>query len=435
MTIIETEQSKEISLTEFVRGPFMLRFISYRKSEDAKLNLRSEDYIVSELNPDKAVFALCDGVGSSFYGNIGSQILGEALLDWLGRVSPPNSSMLGKSENANQWLATLSRDLKTELNQKTKLATDIIQKIDISSTDELMRLAEKTQRDDFGTQSNFACGVMWPQSSALPNGLIVLLWLGNARLRIYNKDRDITPLLGWGKDPNQLREVWSSKEGVIGNIYSHITDLSKVTTVIAYSDGLENVEDKIHPKLNGVQLESLVKQSQEIKDDDVTFLELSLREEDVPRMSNDIVNALRRPARLALIQPEPEMDIFKQKFETIQKKYDEQSSSAKRNRGFLIVFALILSFLCFWAGFSINPVLTSLMNPSPTPTLTPSPTQTPSMTPSPSETQTLTETLTAAATDTPTFTSTPTESLTPNLTVITSETGTSTPNLTATPKP
>ena len=56
MTIIETEQSRETKFTEIARGPFILRFISYRKSEDAKLNLRSEDYIVSELNPDKAVF-------------------------------------------------------------------------------------------------------------------------------------------------------------------------------------------------------------------------------------------------------------------------------------------------------------------------------------------------------------------------------------------
>ena len=150
MTIIETEQSRETKFTEIARGPFILRFISYRKSEDAKLNLRSEDYIVSELNPDKAVFALCDGVGSSFYGDIGSQILGETLLDWLSKVSPPNNLMLGKNESANQWIVSLSQNLHAELKHKTELATTIIQKkedyLDFFPSAYInMKLSEKAQ--------------------------------------------------------------------------------------------------------------------------------------------------------------------------------------------------------------------------------------------------------------------------------------------------
>lgn len=437
MTIIETEQSKETPLTEIARGPFILRFISYRKSEDAKLNLRSEDYIVSELNPDKAVFALCDGVGSSFYGNIGSQILGETLLDWLGRVPVPNSIMLSKSENANQWLATLSRDLTIELNQKTKLATEIIQKKDLGNVDELAGLAEKTQRDDFGTQSNFACGVVWSKSPTLPNGLIVLLWLGNARFRIFNKNTDLTRLLGWGKDPDQLREVWSSKDGVLGKIYFHLTDFSKVSTIIAYSDGLENAEDQVSPNLNGAQLESLVNQSQSIKDDDVTFLELCLRAEEIPGLSDDIVMTLRKPVRSIQVHPEPDKNQYKQKLEALQKKYDAQSSGVKRNQSLFMALVIIFSLSCFVIGLLISPVVTSIINPLPTPTITSSPTQTASVTPSPIETftltETVTETLTSTVTETPTITSTPSASPTPDGSATGSLTETPTPTFTSTP--
>jgi hypothetical protein len=437
MTIIETEQSRETKFTEIARGPFILRFISYRKSEDAKLNLRSEDYIVSELNPDKAVFALCDGVGSSFYGDIGSQILGETLLDWLSRVSPPNNFMLGKSESANQWIGSLSKNLHAELKHKTELATTIIQKKEINSQDELTKLAEETQRDDFGTQSNFASGILWPKSPSRPNGLILLFWLGNARLRIYNKNTDLTHLLGWGNDPDQLREVWSSKDGVVGRIYSYITDLSKITTVIAYSDGLENAEDRIRPNLNGVQLEALVNQAQSIKDDDVTYLELSTIEGEVAGISDDIVSLFRKSTPSSLPQSDPDSDKLKQKFDTLQKKYDEQTSTVKRNQLVLIALIIGLSMLCFSAGFLLSPVVGSILNPTPTATATPSPTVTPSLTPSPSATSTNTETPTATLTltNTETLSPTPTNSSTPTLTSIPSTAESLTPALTASPGP
>ena len=206
MTIIESEQSREVKLTEIARGPFVLRYLSYRKSEDAALDLRSEDYIVSEINPEKTIFGLCDGVGSSFYGNIGSQILGEILLNWLGKVPVPSNFELEKSQTSNKWLDKLTAELTSELNGRTSFATSVIQKKELSSQNEMVRLAESTQRDDFGTQSNFACGIVWPKSPSLPRGLVLLFWLGNARVRLFNQNRDLTYLTGWGKNPDQLLE-------------------------------------------------------------------------------------------------------------------------------------------------------------------------------------------------------------------------------------
>jgi hypothetical protein len=441
MTIIETEQSTETKFAEIIRGPFILRFSSYRKSEDAELNLRSEDYIVSELNPEKATFALCDGVGSSFYGNIGSQIVGEILRDWLNRISLPNNLMLGKNESANQWLETLSRDLHNELNQKTSFATAIIQKKEINDKDELTRLAQVTQRDDFGTQSNFACGILWPRSSALPNGLILLFWLGNARLRIFNKTTDLTHLLGWGNNPDQLREVWSSKEGVLGHIYSHMTDFSTITTVIAYSDGMENAEDKIRPNLNGAQLEALVNRSQSIKDDDVTYLELSFIEGEVAGIADDIVGLLRKPAASTSIAHNLSSSKSQPNQDTPPKKNDGPSPVSTMNPLLLFAFVSFLSILCFSLGFVTGPVVTSILRPSSTPTSTPtlkpSPTETSSITLSPSETPTSTETLTATLTltETATITPTPTNSVTPTFSLTPISLPTQIPPITGSPGP
>lgn len=424
MTTIESEQSREVKLAEITRGPFVLRFLSYRKSEDAALNLRSEDYIVSELTPDKAIFGLCDGVGSSFYGNLGSQILGEILLSWLGKLPLPNNLSLEKPQVANSWLNALTTELTSELNNKVAFATSVIQKKEISSPDELVRLAEITQRDDFGTQSNFACGVVWPKSVSLSKGLVLLFWLGNARIRLFNQNRDLTSVLGWGKNPDQLKEVWSSKDGVVGKVYSYITDLSMLTHIIAYSDGLENAEGHIRPNLDGAQLETLVQQSQSIKDDDATFLELSTRTDESAGPADDIVGFLRKQMQplaspSASVQPasaEPEVQKLRSALAALQKRYDSQNAGVARTRGMLIAGAALIATLCFCTGLLFRPLLPIDRTPTATPSTTPTPSFTPtsSFTPSPS----------ATLTETPTSTSTPTDTATPTDT----ETSTATPS-------
>ena len=424
MTIIESEQSREVKLAEIMRGPFVLRFLSYRKSEDAALNLRSEDYIVSELTPEKAIFGLCDGVGSSFYGNLGSQILGEILLSWLGKVSLPKNISPEKPQIVSSWLTALTAELTSELNHKAAFATSVIQKKEITSQDELVRLAEITQRDDFGTQSNFACGVVWPRSASLPKGLVLLFWLGNARIRLFNQNRDLTSMLGWGKNPDQLKEVWSSKDGVVGKVYAYITDLSTVTHIIAYSDGLENAESHIRPNLDGDQLEALVQQSQSIKDDDATFLELSTRTDEIAGIADDIVLPLRKqmqpvasPSVSAQPAPtEPEVQKLRSALAALQKKYDAQIAGVARTRGILIAGAAIIATLCFCTGLLFRPLLPIGRMP----TFTPSTTPTPSFTP----TLTFTSTPSATLTETSTSTSTPTDTATPTAT----ETSTATPS-------
>lgn len=367
MTLIESEQSKDTQLTQIARGPFILRYASYRKGEDAKLDLRSEDYIVSKLAPGQAIFGLCDGVGSSFYGNIGSQFLGETILNWLGNVSNPNNSDFVGDDNVKLYLEKLNTDLKNELNSKIKLATNIIQNRKSTSHSELIRLAEKTQRLDFGTQSNFVGGIIWPKSTDLPDGRVLLFWLGNARVRIFNKlennkFEELTHLTKWGDNPEQLKEVWSSREGVVGHVYSFMTDLSKITTVIAYSDGLEGVEEKITPNLQGVNLEALIHQAQSIKDDDVSYLEIFLSEESLNEYTDDIVATIRRQYNTSssIVVPESQFEFqeLEKKYENLEKKMKNQSldfnKSRKQFRLITAIFVMSAISLGLLLGFILG---------------------------------------------------------------------------------
>ena len=425
MTIIETDQSREIKLTEIARGTFLLRYLSYRKSEDAALDLRSEDYIVSEINPEKTIFGLCDGVGSSFYGNLGSQILGEVLLSWLGKVSIPQNIDPVGSQTGIGWLNKLTEELTTELNNKTVFATSVIHKKEITSQNEMVRMAEITQRDDFGTQSNFACGIVWPASPALPKGLVLLFWLGNARLRLFNQNKDLTSLLGWGRDPDQLLEVWSSKDGVLGKVYAYVTDLSKISSIIAYSDGLENAEEHIRPGLDGAQLETLVKRSQAIKDDDATLVELTTNHKEVLGQADDIVMPLRRhmqqaSSHTATPSPaDPEIQKLRSALDALQKKYDDQVRKGTPAKGILIAAALFLMTICFFSGVIavkiIIPIETATVTATPTRFRPPTRTFTSTVLPLAIDTATPSETPTGMPTNTPTDTATaPTETITPS---------------------
>lgn len=362
MAIIESEQSREIQLTKFERGSFIFRFASYRKSEDAQLNLRSEDYIVSDISAERALFCLSDGVGSSFYGDIGSQILGEIIIHWLQGLKKTDVLSANKSFD-RAWLNNLTEKLKQELNTRVNLATSFVEQKDIiSGKDVQTHLAEKSQRDEEGTQANFVGGILFPQSVDLPDGLVLLFWLGNARVRLFDPEKEITSLTGWGKDPNQLKEVWSSKEGSIGQIHSYSSELSKISAIIAYSDGLEYVENQIIPEMTDDYFSSLVNQAQSIKDDDISFIEISTTKAQIPGISDDIALSLRERLRTSptlTINPPPgaEIDTLKRRLRTLINRNNEQLIEFRRHKRNFIIGIIASSFLFLVFGFMLGFIL------------------------------------------------------------------------------
>ena len=86
MSLVELDQSYETPVTELRRGPFKIRY-AYARSRDCQdSNENGQDYLVWRAESYRAAFALCDGVGQSFFGGIGAQIIGEAIIDWLWKV-------------------------------------------------------------------------------------------------------------------------------------------------------------------------------------------------------------------------------------------------------------------------------------------------------------------------------------------------------------
>lgn len=422
MAIIESEQTRIIPLTQVVRGPFYFRYASYPKREDAESGsgLHSEDYIVTDIEPYRGLFALCDGVGTSFYGNIGSQFLGETLLGWL-RSLMSRPEFLQSENFGMDKLGALRQELKAEIDRSANAANSIVMSKDLSQQHREIRLAEEMQRNDFGTQSNFVCGLILPKSSGHPNGLLLLFWLGNARIRLFRrigeKYEDLTSRSGWGQNPQQLKEVWSSKEGAVGQIYSYYTSLSEVTHVLAYSDGLESVEEKIQPGFGVIPFKELVDQAQLIKDDDVSFVEIMAIPEDLAVYADDIVSKIRA-------QPVPVGESLKvrelfNKLKEVQHKVVELTAVNASLRKKLTQVAVLCSiaFLIsgIWVGVSVNSILSSV-----TSTATSSSTPLATITPVVPTATFISPTATITVTETATLTVVP---------IVETETGTISPTL------
>ncbi|MCC6905159.1 MAG: hypothetical protein IT326_04890, partial [Anaerolineae bacterium] len=60
-----------------------VRYAYSRSSDSMASQIEGQDYLCFQHNDQKLDFVVCDGVGSSFCGNLAARILGDNLLEWL----------------------------------------------------------------------------------------------------------------------------------------------------------------------------------------------------------------------------------------------------------------------------------------------------------------------------------------------------------------
>lgn len=265
MAIIELDQLHDTPVTVYQRGSTSIRYAYTRSKDSVQEKERGQDYLLFRSEPKRVVFAVCDGVGNSFFGGIGAQVVGEGLVSWLWKLSDRE---VGKTDN-------LVDSLTDFLTGKTNIALDLINRKNLEKFDnEFQKEAYKNQITDYGTQTNFVCGLIDIPSDQHPKGQVTLFWLGDAKLQIWKGNEAKTNLLSATWDS---KEGWSSNKGVIGRIHSYITDLSQIDCVIAHTDGLNLIESKIQPNLRNEALQKAIEKLQTgPKSDDISFLQIHI---------------------------------------------------------------------------------------------------------------------------------------------------------------
>lgn len=246
---------------------------AYARAAESRLSGEpGQDYLTVASRADQFLFALCDGVSQSFYGEIAARLLGDSLLTWLEKLPAADHS------------GAPTPSLTALLQSLIIPATAVIHAHPIPSVaPELLREVLEEKRN-LGSQATFACGRIDLPGPGLPDGRCLLAWLGDSRIRIWapspGREVEVTPLLG---DTFHTSERWSSLQGPIGEPHLYITPLQQegrwhLSRLKAYTDGL-SLLDEITSPLSASELQQLIDTAGgEPTSDDIALLELWLNE-------------------------------------------------------------------------------------------------------------------------------------------------------------
>ncbi|MFZ2878165.1 MAG: hypothetical protein WA009_01385 [Phototrophicaceae bacterium] len=236
-------------------------------TESLTTQQNGQDYLELRFGVDskrnlKFVFAICDGVGSSYRGDVAARSMG----DWL------CNTMWGK------WGDTISAvQLGDNLWKRLKeMPPEVVNPIDDEPIPDdipaLMRSALTRQRE-VGSQTMFIGG-------RLTQGKLSFASCGD--LRLFVLDDEFNSLYTYRPDTDSR---WSSKRGVIGEIVPHVIDdpemMRHVRHIIAHSDGLKDAELW---KLSDAELSDHIGMLQAREDsDDISYVHIELTDPPVQR--------------------------------------------------------------------------------------------------------------------------------------------------------
>jgi hypothetical protein len=267
----------------FVSAPgAYVRYAYSRSSDSMTSHIEGQDYLCFQHNDQRLVAVVCDGVGSSFCGNLAAHILGDGLLEWLWSV---DITYLNGA-------AAVTEAAVSALNRLQKQARHEVEDYEIpGQMSALVRQALEAQRA-YGSEAVFAAVRIDHPSPMIPDGLITICWMGDTR--IHALDEDGSQIALGGRWDNADR--WSSTQGVRGQMFTWMHELAGVGRVVAYTDGLSAHADRV-VGYSDDKLDREIRAGARLPtSDDVAFVDVvvrSVRYEGYPDPDEPDINAER----------------------------------------------------------------------------------------------------------------------------------------------
>ena len=291
---IKVRQDQETGAREIIAGHFRLRYVYARSSDCRQSGDPGQDYIALRQDRRRLAFALCDGVSQSFYGDLAARFLGDALVTWLWERLPPGEF---RQEAIRQSLS----DYLAKLTDK---ATAQVYRVSLpQDAPPLSRDAQELKRA-IGSETMFVCGAIEMPGPNLPRGRVVLAWLGDSELQLWDQERDRTGELEaeW-----LTARRWSTKIGPKGGpIGVFVGPLENVRRVLAYSDGIASLREQLGRGMDAAELTRAVAQLGEMPtSDDISFLEIEVLPEPVAATIPATVPAAIAPSVKEPVAPPP----------------------------------------------------------------------------------------------------------------------------------
>lgn len=262
------DQNRETPV-QIVRGQSLAYRYAYARSADTrKANDVGQDYLAFGQDNATFIFALCDGVSQSFYGDLAARLLGDAVLAWLNDGLPP-----GLDREA------IRAALAARLHALTASATEQVQRRPLPEDIPPMLRDVLEQKRGMGSESTFICGRIDLPGPQFPQGRVVLAWMGDSRLRLWGPGGERSADLG-GEFKTEQR--WSSRRGLVGNgphVFAEPLEQNGRRTLLglmAYSDGLGALDRYTRPPSNFALQDLIDRAGEAAVSDDISFLEIWL---------------------------------------------------------------------------------------------------------------------------------------------------------------
>lgn len=274
-------QHGETGIRKEMAGHFRLRYLSVRSADSRRADAPGQDYIAVRQAGTRLVFALCDGVSESFYGELAARFLGDALVAWLW-----DSLASGALEEGISPLA-----LHDYLSSLTAVATEQVQALPLPAGIPPALREVLEQKRAMGSEAVFVCGALELPSTPTHKGIAVFAWMGNAELQLLGREADsIQPLDAAWDD----RQRWSTRSGPKGGLpRTFAGTMQHIQRILAYSDGIASLREALRHGLSDESLAAEVERlGQNPTSDDIAFLEIEV----LYNPTSDIAPPLSSPA-------------------------------------------------------------------------------------------------------------------------------------------
>lgn len=222
---VRLDQSTETPLTSRIM-PFGTALYLYNRSNDSvDAATVGQDYLTFRYDAENLAFAVCDGVGQSFMGDLAARILGDGLIDWLLGLDK-------RPTDAN----TFGEMVTQALNDMTETSAEQVASFELPAhLPPILKQALEMQRK-YGSESMFVAGRIALGTAPW----VALCWLGDSPVAAIDLNGELVDLGPHGS----TAERWNATSGLKGEVHTWVSSAENVARVAGYTDGLGvEVED------------------------------------------------------------------------------------------------------------------------------------------------------------------------------------------------
>ena len=249
------------SEVSFVAAPQAnLRYVYIRSSDSVANQIEGQDYLVFKYNDKRLAFVVCDGVGSSFCGNIAARVLGEGLLEWLWSAE---ADYLTGPEALSEAARAFLRNLQPQAQQEVEA---------YQIPDHLPALVQQAlnQQRSYGSEAVFVGGRLDHPTEDLPDGRLMLVWMGDTQARLFDDGGgEIDIKANW-----TANDRWSSVVGVKGTVHAWLGGVNDIARLLVFSDGMMAHADNLATYADIELEEAIEAQFRTAISDDVALLDI-----------------------------------------------------------------------------------------------------------------------------------------------------------------